>query len=143
MKKIFLLLFLGFIFFTYQQKDAKADVVWGVDNNISVYFLGYFLDHTYACVNSWSDCYSFPSGSSTSGGNANVSGQATTTQANNARARGTCCASNMYYGVDGVCHQHTNQVLSQAGLVLNGYNINGYSLSTYLFGTYGTCLYCN
>jgi len=122
--------------------QANAEAIWGVDTNVNVPVAGWFLDHTYVCVGSSSDCYAFPSWSSTSGGSVNVVGQANSTQASAARARGTCCASNMYYGIDGVCHQHSNQVLTQAGKVLSGSTIGGYSYSVFLFGTFGTCLYC-
>lgn len=136
---VFLVSFL-LLFASVQQ--ASAEAIFGVDTNVNVPVLGWFVDHTYVCIGSWSDCYTFPTGSNTSGGVVNVVGQATTTQAAAARARGTCCASNMYYGIDGVCHQHSNQVLAQAGKVLDGSTIRGYSYSVYLFGVSGFCLYC-
>ena len=75
------------------------------------------------------------------GNKTNVFGQATTSEASQAEYVGENCATTMEYGEDGVCHQHSNRVLAEANLLLDGSTIDGYSISVYFFGIYGACAY--
>ena len=101
-----------------------------------------WLDHTYACVDTASDCLTFPSGSATTGGSVVTSGYATSSQVQNS----LCYASgSMVYLVEGVCHQHTNRMLYPINKELDT-TVSGYSTSRWLYGTYGTnfwSIYCN
>lgn len=140
--KDFIVLGIIMLFLCGIQNKANATVVWGANTNVNFPFLGYFLDHTYTCVGNYDNCYTFPIGSSTSGGYVNVVGQATTSEASQAEYVGENCAETMEYGEDGVCHQHSNRVLDEANhLILDGSTIDGYSISVYFFGVYGACAY--
>ena len=112
---------------------ARADIV-GYDTKVAVPGFSW-LDHTYACVYGSVGCYTFPSGSAVTGGSVVTSGYATNSQINQAVCYATFCS--MTYGVNGVCHQHTNRVLYPASRELST-NVRGYATSRWIYGTKGT-----
>jgi hypothetical protein len=116
-----------------------AVAIWSMDTDILIWELNTFLDHTYSCVGSYSDCYTFPSNSTKTGGTVNNVGQVDSTTAVYAKIHGECCEDAMIYLVDGVCHQHSNQVLEYAGIEL-GYGVQGYSVSRWVYGPTGYCM---
>lgn len=119
--------------------------------------LGVTLDHTYFCLDGKSACYSITIlGDDTSkSGGTGVSGstkrksyhQRCLARARASNNRATACGLEAFaYGVDGVCHQHTNRgQMSMHGTFMNPDNITGGWWSYAAFGAYGvtyaaTCL---
>lgn len=116
---------------------SQAESVYGYRTYVNANPLNIF-EHTYACVDGVSDCYSFPYGTSKSGGSLNVSGWSWESRA---RCHAAC---SMTYGLDGglnasgngVCHQNTNRALFLTGAAISN-SVNGYWLSKIQFGKTG------
>lgn len=103
--------------------------IWAQKNPIaSDYFK--WLDHTYACVGSYNNCYTSPASASTSGGTP-VDGSY------GIKEYSECYAfCELSYSNNGVCHQHSNRVLFGTGRTLNN-GVRGYSTSKWYWGIYG------
>lgn len=119
---------------------AEAVPIWAMDTDVSFPVLGVLADHTYACVGSYSDCYTFPAGTTKTGGTVNQVGSVSSATAEFAKIHAECCRDAMIYLIDGVCHQHSNQVLQYAGLELAGYGVDGYSITRWYYGPRGNCI---
>jgi hypothetical protein len=128
---------LFFVIIGFMAVSVDAEYITGYYKD--AFFQGSSFDHTYACV-SPIGCYSIvgPNGypSTTYGGAAATA----TIYVSHQNAIFVACAGNgyMYYGLNGVCHQHTNRILYYANTSLP-YWIRGYSASKVLYGTYGEC----
>lgn len=118
---------------------AHADRAEGFHRPVNVWVVSFWLHHTYSYfrdTNTW-ECW----GGSCSGGN--LEHWTSTIYGNEA----TCMrnASNLTYGVTGVCHQATNRGLhagTNIGTVLSWGNVGGAGTSNALFCTYGRGLGC-
>ena len=137
----------GVIFFVFccvlfigGQADALA--VWAVDTSLLVPVVGIFADHTYSCIGSASTCYEITTGAmiatTTNAGAVNQVSQIPANFVQRARDHALCCAKSMRYGIDGVCHQHSNQVLQYGGVELTT-DVKGYGLTRWWYGPRGTC----
>ena len=121
---------------------ADALVVWAVDTPLLVPVLGIFADHTYSCIGSPFTCYEIMTGAmistTTNAGVVNQVSQISTALVQRARDHALCCAKSMRYGIDGVCHQHSNQVLQYGGAELTT-SVKGYALTRWWYGPRGIC----
>ncbi|HEY7956188.1 MAG TPA: hypothetical protein VII38_12890, partial [Polyangia bacterium] len=112
--------------------DAGYTVSRPIDN-----FLGNWLDHTYTTFENWSCVESF-------GGGCDCGGQSPCVWWEHASTNGTCTNSwfsaHWSYGVQGVCHQATNNqayYMGGPGGITNS-SIRGMGLSIGMFGNWGT-----
>ena len=131
------ILFTSFCFIGVKEVQASAGVYAYQTPVSGFWFLGTFADHTYACITG-ADCYTFPLGTTKTGGTFDVGGTISSNFVQRAIDHAECCASTMVYWSDGVCHQHTNRVLTYAGKELT-YNVDGYSLTRWYYGPTGYC----
>ena len=125
---IFVCLLVGGLVFS-NNVFAETVYIWGQKNPVAYEPLSW-LDHTYACVGNYSNCYTCPAYASISGGVPVDGGYA---DAENAECFAFC---RLDYGENGVCHQHANRVLYQTGRTLNT-SVRGYSLSRWYYGITG------
>lgn len=109
---------------------SQAGTVIAYKRDAFFRFYGNPADHTYACVDG--RCYAV--GNSSRSGGKYVNGR----YVNRQSAISASCAGNCYmiYGVNGVCHQHTNRMLYYARTTLNP-SVQGYRLTRWVYGTYG------
>ena len=128
MKRSFLLLFIGVVLFF--SINVQAEYIWSMVKPVAVEPFS-FLDHTYACIGNSNTCFTCPAGASKTGGDPVIGGYGDVDQA-------TCYAyCPLLYGVNGVCHQHTNRVLNAIGETLISECVSGYSYSVALWGIWG------
>jgi hypothetical protein len=114
---------------------AVGDVyIWAMKKPVDHPLFGSIFDHTYTCVGSSGNAYTFPSWSSNSGGNPAVGGYG---NQNRAECYAGLSSANMEYYWDGFCHQYSNRVLYAASQTLDMAGVRGYSTTTYLRGVYG------
>lgn len=97
-----------------------------------------WVDHTYGCLSGSTNCYPWPSWSAGSGGTYVTGGYSTPEQVNTAACYTFCNMGT--YGVDAVCHQHTNRVLYAIGKELDT-SVRGYSASKAIWGAKGWSWY--
>jgi len=118
----------------------------GDNRNVAVWIAGWWLHHTYECVQ-YRGSTGSATGHHTYGGGASGCTScgrfATATVWSNAPH---CIAvqGNLTYGVTGVCHQGTNRALEATPVpyVLNWGGVGGAGTSNALFCTYGCGLWC-
>ena len=110
--------------------QARAETIWAFE--LPVWSTPFeWLDHTYACVGSYNNCFTCPANAGKSGGDLAELGN------------GNSCLAECFafcrldYGSNGVCHQHTNRVLFPTGKTLPS-SVKGYNLSVSFWGTHGT-----
>jgi len=136
--KVMLLVVFCTIFAFFQ--SAIAGKVYGLRTNlwgVPIYSIPW-IQHTYSCVSNLGvvTCYAFPSGSTKTGGTIAVTSVNESVGVMRAKCYAGC---SMSYGVNGVCHQHTNRVIYPS----NNHpeiptSVTGYSASRWLFGARGT-----
>ncbi|MFA5248184.1 MAG: hypothetical protein WC415_02990 [Patescibacteria group bacterium] len=128
--RFFCLFFLSII--TVTVINASASVyIWAMKKPVAFAPFSW-LDHTYVCVGNSNNCYTCPPTYTKTGGNPAVGGYG---DGDDAVCYAYCTLS---YGVNGVCHQHSNRVLYPAGQTLAYCGVTGYTFSVGMWGTYGT-----
>jgi hypothetical protein len=116
--------------FVFVASNTQAEYIWAMKVGVD-YELLEWLDHTYSCIGSSSNCYACPPESNKTGGDPVVGGYGDPDEA-------TCYAyCTLVYRTHGLCHQHTNRVLFAHGQTLNN-SVVGYSVSSYIYGPWGT-----
>ncbi len=106
------------------------------------------LDHTYFCLDAGTACYSLPiyGFSTPRSGGTPVAGtlvgksyhQRCLARARASTGASVCGAANNLYGIEGVCHQHTNKgQMSMHGTFMNPDRITGGWSSFVAYGPYG------
>jgi hypothetical protein len=120
--------------------DVKASTIYGANTNLwgaPIYAIPW-IQHTYACTSSAGviKCFTFPSSATKTGGGLLVTGTTESLGIIRAQCYAKC---SMTYGVNGVCHQHTNRVLYPSNYHPTlPTSVTGYSTSRWLFGARGT-----
>ena len=129
MKKRLFVVFVILSFLLLVCSNSFASNIWAMKKPVAAAPFSW-LDHTYACVDSSSNCYTCPAGASKTGGSWVNGGTGNGSEA-------VCYAyCTLNYGADGVCHQHTNRVLFPTLKTLTTVVV-GYSYSVSIWGLYG------
>lgn len=123
-----------------QNASAGIQTLYGLKTNLwgaPIYAIPW-IQHTYGCISNLGTvtCYTFPSSSTKTGGIIVVTSQTESIGIMKAKCYAGC---SMSYGVNGVCHQHTNRVTYPSNYHPEiPTSITGYSASRWLFGARGT-----